>query len=1630
MRLLPAPSPQQLLRQLATCTTGITHLLDAQPVFATVIAAELRQALALLLPDTPLNPDAVFLNEYVYDTPTPAAGDAPAAVARLTRTRNLTQVLQDAIATQTVPTQLAKAPPTGSVTQAVGFYRNAHSTGRDGDITALQVEPFNTLIDTLQNDSAALYQRALDDFWASPHLSTGALSVHADMNQKQRRLFCLEADLQLAETRQQLTEAHLALEERPADPQAQTAVATAKARLQVVTEGRQLIENQVLHETSGNPARMLAAGITLYAGEQPEWSATLSGCFVLAERLHTSRPVALYTPQLGLEMFEHFNAMENTLRRRLVAGPDKALLLANLPAGERSRASTVLSGGQHLRYVTLNGPLFTQCLQTQRDQQETDIDQAFSTPAASFEALADALASALALPLKGCPSLIARLPDPTQTMHGAAVAHTPPHSEQQTQLIQLWNAVNQQFDYVLTDDHHPTLDRVLTPLLKETFAHLPDATLLGGLYVNRYRTDSAGQRHFDASRTLREALEDFLLWENVTLDGDDDEAHAAQTDAADTFAESLFSSATAFGEAEQIAHYDVLPGLAEALQAGLGAQVRHYWRTPIAPQMVCPQIRLVQVLRQALDVQARLRHADNTLSPNAKLLIDRALNYPTQARREAGFNHGARPGVYQLRVNTGSADGARLAGSFVLTPSDGSSPVRPHWPYGHKNLSTHGIGASISEGPVVLFTPDQGLETFATLHALQDALKARINAGEDSGRLFVSGLPLSVQHTKTGLWSSDLHDTFAPIEDDFVVDSIQALLNKQQSDIQALLGLTEGEAQTERNGREALVELLDMAAAFMARNQRLLEHWRPDWEKRLNPADQKALLDSAYDAQLKQDALGQQWKALIPTLAEYARQQVVLKIRAFLAEQGADGKPRADYPAQGVDPDQTLVSRTSRTRITAGAGFGSLHENVTPTSMSLTNLLLKNTQPWDRSLSWTQDDQLEATLITAQGGWVPDAQGKAITLDKDLLEAWVKALNVGHRYTETVLKTHLAPTATTASAQALKSAWIASQEAALDYAAVAARLSPDAYTTPTASDNLQKKGAAWMAAVLAAPHPEARQPVDGHAVIANALMFNPASEAPEGRGGQTVNGVMLLSTAADAMCVLYTPHAPDGLPLREIASLDALVKLMRSPAWRAYLRERLPANTRLLNHRLAAHPGDLLAALYRQNYLHLLDHADTQSVTNEELNDQATFNKVMFGVDVVSTVLAGFPWGGQLAASAFGWVGKVARTTVHSVRSLGQSIAGLIVRRGVAGRVLFEVATATSTVAGAARSANVGLQPLHLLLRPARRTPLPDLTGYQKAFLEESAHLVVKGGIPAGSSLAEGTGIYRTPDAAKTLLVRSTSEAGKEQVFRIQDAFNLYDRNGLVAPVLTPSGGFTPFRLRKLPNTFWSLDTLQRAPGGAPKADSKITLALREWEAHVAANAQLPDPLPVLDASSFIHARAIPLSTWNKFVKLTGQINATGQARLNPQAHAQFTDRLFMTWVGLDDPTQQAAKAFRQAHNINPFVWTAYISKNGKMTVKGLARVIRLQRLRSGVRTAITDQHFRDWHQLWLQPQNRNRKAVVKFALDNNIHTDSWDKYITPQGTFRMKIATVAERVNRLGLSQHLPIAGPSQPAV
>ncbi|MEB0046630.1 DUF6543 domain-containing protein [Pseudomonas sp. Dout3] len=1151
---------------------------------------------------------------------------------------------------------------------------------------------------------------------------------------------------------------------------------------------------------------------------------------------------------------------------------------------------------------------------------------------------------------------------------------------------------------------HPSLNTVLPELLQQTFPQLATGVGIETLYVNRYRTDRSDIRYFESSRPLTRALSDLLGWENSS------EEVAVENGVE----EGVFHSPTAFNKAEQVAQEGSLMGLADSIQTRLPAQISAFWRTPVAAGLTCPQARLTDIHRQCLAAQAQLRSADQTLSPLARLLIDRVMQYPSQAQREDVFRHGSRPGVYQLRVENGTPEGERLATSFILTPSDGAWTTTPHWPSGHKNVSTNGVGGSVVHGPVVLYTPGKGFEEFPLLESLHQTLVARINGGTEDGRLLGNGLPLLVALTKTGMWGDDLRSTFVPIAGDFVVDCVQALLDKQQHDIETQLGLGVDFMEQDSNALAELAEQLDMAAAFWVRNQLLLENSRQDWERQLSSADQTTLKTYAKAALIEEQALVNLWRA-IPTLQGYAKEKVLNKIQDFLIRQWPEGHAEADASSQRIDPDKVIVTRVTAVRLNQ-SGFGMLHEGLEPVErMSLTDLTLKNNKPWERSLSWTATDSMGATLTNAAGTPVRDHQGKPLTLTKDVLEQWVKDINVGPSYITDVLKKKLDPDTTTGEPYILKAAWSRTQAAALRYAAALARLSPDAYHSSLPTDGTKKLGAAWVAAVIAAPDATLRNGVAGKAVVANALMFNP-DNVPGGLPEQRVNGVLVISTDEHQEVILYTPNAPDGMAFREVKSESEMARLLRATAWQVYLKERLPAGTRLLNMQLAPHTGNVLDGMYRQNFLYLIEQTDAQTISNAELQRQSTFNSVMFGIEVATAVITMFPWATHQTASALGWLGKIALRSAQTLRHLGQKIPGLITRQGIAGRLVIKVATETAARAG--ETTSIGIKPLRVasVARPltgaSAGTPMSQTASatLHNAFRQQRRNLAFAGGVPSGSSLSEGTGIYRAPGGE--LLIRHVSEMGDEVVYRIQNSFNLYGKTGLVAKVLTPSGASTSFKLRRLPNKTWTLDTLERLPGGKPEKVSAELL--QEWQTAVTLS-------PALKPHNFFLTRGITYQTWAKLVSAkNGRLTTLGLQRLNPGGFKKFTDELFLEWVEMQEFNEAAATAFRNEHRIKLLIWNQYLDAKGVPNAMGLEKLARLKKPTK----KITDALLLEWKALAQQPGYQNRLAVESFAREHDLYLNSWLKYVANDGSFRLTPSTL-NRFQRLQL-----IPGPSQPRV
>ncbi|AKS04892.1 dermonecrotic toxin domain-containing protein [Pseudomonas trivialis] len=130
-------------------------------------------------------------------------------------------------------------------------------------------------------------------------------------------------------------------------------------------------------------------------------------------------------------------------------------------------------------------------------------------------------------------------------------------------------------------------------------------------------------------------------------------------------------------------------------------------------------------LMQGLRSEAELRLLNKTLSPNHQAILDTVLRPDSMTRDKRHGLEGFLPDAYSLTLTLGDDKTAHpLASCFALTQRGGIDP----------ELS----------GNVVLWTPQQGLEPFASLHALRQSLERRLTQ-PDRRLPLLQNLPMSLR---------------------------------------------------------------------------------------------------------------------------------------------------------------------------------------------------------------------------------------------------------------------------------------------------------------------------------------------------------------------------------------------------------------------------------------------------------------------------------------------------------------------------------------------------------------------------------------------------------------------------------------------------------------------------------------------------------------------------------------------------------------------------------------------------------------------------------------------------------------------------------------------------------------------
>lgn len=883
----------------------------------------------------------------------------------------------------------------------------------------------------------------------------------------------------------------------------------------------------------------------------------------------------------------------------------------------------------------------------------------------------------------------------------------------------------------------------------------------------------------------------------------------------------IFTRATDTSPSTLVTPQLTLDTIAQRIVTQFPMVLQTFWTTPRPtlkdPQVLqAPQDQLLTLHKQQLSTLAALRVSDGTLSAASKRLIDAALQYPTLAEREAAFPNGARPGVYPLTVDDGSEGGALMAGCFLITSTDGSGATPPVW------TKSRTLALDETNGPVVLYTPGEGFEQFATPALARQAIAARLDGGGTDADLLLQTLPLSLQNKSEPPSGDDVMLSASPLTGDVLAEGIPWMLKRQQEEVVANLARvsTEPGALKRMDDAADWSYLLSSDNAMAARDEQLADKLAPEWLKNLSPA-QEALFDYLEHTEARSANALASSLATLPSLGSFSRDRMNEAIKR-------------QFPAAQVDADKLMVRVKTRSNPHTGGQSSSRTLTVKHHRVSLTDLALKNPSEFP-AVQHGHFTQLtfELPLTDTHGNPLLGDDGKQVVLNTEQLKALVNTADVGGAYTE-LLKQELAADAPSGAAGDVRNAWKTHLSDMLDKEAFLAALNPNSYNIDATQDTSTKRGAQWVAAVLDYPDPADRPLVDGKKIVTNALI----------QRGLPVQGAMVIGNDTDASLVLCTPNAPDGVCFREVADLSALNALMAKKEWRLYTASRaspvdksdvvkageaIKAHTfdptknplraldtlikvlKLTDVPVTLKPfdGNFQDELYKQKVKLLIDHADHQSVSSAEVAYQSRINKVQFGVEVASIFLDLLPVLGKGISMGV----RLGKAAVTALRANARILPRLLKSPGALRAVYSDFTLAASGIP------NVSAVPLRPVFKSSVVPPAPPVivrapTAGARPNLNLSTFSVSEDVIKGRPLRPDGT--Y---NVGNDFYVRFTDSTGVNKVYQIDSAFHA--RDGRVA-IVDPQAPLETSKLYRVQAFLESAGNgewrLSRLPGGAPTA--------------------------------------------------------------------------------------------------------------------------------------------------------------------------------------------------------------------
>lgn len=756
----------------------------------------------------------------------------------------------------------------------------------------------------------------------------------------------------------------------------------------------------------------------------------------------------------------------------------------------------------------------------------------------------------------------------------------------------------------------PNLSDSLNHHLFIVFPDLTPGSSVDTLYINHEEPPLPGQQPRLISRSLNSLI--------------------CQSYASQQIPNGAPQTAKLYRAAYSLDEQDIVPGIGlievelftKYITHNLERRVRsaheHFWKTAhLRFNNSTPKDWLCTFIRDLLQTENDVRHADGTLSTLSQAAVNQMLTYATY-RQRLNSNVTKPIAVYGVALKGEHAtQDVHLQGLLVLADNTASGLGDAMHSFNRSHdQGTRQETTEPTHSNVVFYSPVSGLEEFDSLHALSLELEARL-ADVNQREALLDFALLSERDRAKGLnqvgYREITHNTLTTYVDELIdkcAKNLQyawatARSQGQERDLQALA------AHIDQAKNASLS--LNPAGILLTRYARLLEAQLPDWLKQASDEHKQQWRRAVQ--QLDHEQQSAQVLDVDDSLSEYSTGSLLSFAKARLKRQ-----IKADHDLD-VDPDALFIVTTQAlqtgpaiyplnpTTYPAGASIGRTGPTISlnSTRVSLSVLALTNVRALD--ITYT---------LTAQ---VEDSQGQHHPV---LTPAYIKTLvrqqNIGERYVEgmrSLLIYDPALNTRHAQAQWRMERHVAVAQAQLRLDILEARL------IDTPSHALNDEDVSRVGTLLNYPKDNERPRVEGKRVDTHLLELN----------GYVLPGLWVISTEPPTQLLCYTPYAPDKIWFRRVETLEVLAQTLGAEGLNNYVLQRVsfaqqPYVRHLLNKGLNASALKLVPAqkqifeaCYDEESQFILRNADEQSTSTWETTLETIKDVVLISLDVVSFVL-------------------------------------------------------------------------------------------------------------------------------------------------------------------------------------------------------------------------------------------------------------------------------------------------------------------------------------------------------------------------------------------------------------------------